>query len=374
VKQEEIEAVSRYSEFDRHMMSVALRLARRVKGTTFPNPAVGAVIVNGGRIVGKGATAPAGKPHAEKNALRKAGRAARGGTLYVTLEPCSHHGRTPPCTEACIDAGITKVFVAVSDPNPLVHGKGIARLRRAGISVSTGCMRREAKEINEEFFYAITTQRCWITCKLACTLDGRIADFRGNSKWISSQKARTEVHALRRIHAGIAVGGGTVRRDDPLLTVRFVRGRSPARIVFSSCPSLDKATRLYRTRHEYRSILVCPGGTPMTKNNHRDMYEIWYLGGGNRGEQLDTFTRMAYKEEITSVMIEGGQKLASAFLENRMVNKIYIFYGNRIVGNGLAGFDFSQALSLDRAITITDIHTAQFDTTVMICGYPQWNE
>ena len=193
-----------FSESDRTFMARAIEIAWNAKGKTFPNPAVGAVVVSENTTVGMSATQPCGGPHAERVALARAGGRARGATLYVTLEPCCHQGKTPPCTDAVIAAGIRRVVAAVVDPNPLVNKKGLARLRSAGIQVATGLLREEAALVNEDFFWAITKHQAWITLKLACTLDGRIADEQGESKWITGTQARRFAHELRRRHAAIA--------------------------------------------------------------------------------------------------------------------------------------------------------------------------
>jgi diaminohydroxyphosphoribosylaminopyrimidine deaminase/5-amino-6-(5-phosphoribosylamino)uracil reductase len=224
-----------FSDTDELFMRRALALARKAKGGTFPNPAVGAVVVGvGGDIVGEGATGVCGGPHAEKRALKKAGGKALGATMYVTLEPCSHFGRTPPCADDIIKAGIRRVVAAVKDPNPLVCGKGIRKLKAHGIDVSTGLSAREATQINEDFFWAVTQKRPWVSLKLAMTLDGRIADCAGGSKWITSDAARREVQEIRRHHSAVAVGKNTLLCDDPKLTARC-GGKTcyPARVIFA---------------------------------------------------------------------------------------------------------------------------------------------
>jgi diaminohydroxyphosphoribosylaminopyrimidine deaminase/5-amino-6-(5-phosphoribosylamino)uracil reductase len=244
-----------FSVPDTNFMSEAIALAWSVKGKTFPNPAVGAIVVHRSGIVGTGTTQPWGGAHAERVALNQAGPLARGATLYVTLEPCCHQGRTPPCIDAVIEAGIGRVVVGVGDPNPLVNGKGIARLRTAGIAVDAFLLREEAEAVNEDFFWAITRRRSWITLKLALTLDGRIADSQGFSKWITDSPARAFAHELRRRHAAIAVGRTTLERDDPRLTVRrkrefnlLLRKRPPrSMLVPSACRSGKKYRRYPRT-------------------------------------------------------------------------------------------------------------------------------
>ncbi len=358
------------AEPDNTFMHSALHLAKKVKGTTFPNPAVGAVVVLRNEIVGKGATEECGGAHAEKVALKKAGIRAKGATMYVTLEPCSHFGRTSPCTQAIADAGIKKGFISVKDSNPLVNGKGIRFLRRRNISVSVGLLREEAIELNEDFFWAITHRKPWITLKLALTLDGKIADTFGNSKWITNKKSRAFVHDIRRCHAAVAVGKGTLLKDDPQLTVRHVQGKSPARIVFSSEESVALKSHFRMQAKKYRSIIVCGGGTKGEKRIAPDGVEIWYAGYKKSSRILETFLQMAFDDGLTSILVEGGQKLASSFLECKLVNRLYIFYGNNLIGGGLDGFSFSKGLAIERGLYLSKVKTACFGDTIMITGIP----
>jgi diaminohydroxyphosphoribosylaminopyrimidine deaminase / 5-amino-6-(5-phosphoribosylamino)uracil reductase len=360
------------AEKDAAFMALALRYAWAAKGKTFPNPAVGAVVVaRDGRIVGHGATGTWGGPHAEKVALASAGREARGGTLYVTLEPCRHFGKTPPCTRAIIAAGIKRAVVAISDPNPLVRGKGTAELRRAGIRVDTGLLIDKAREINEDFFWAIVRKRAWITVKLALTLDGRIADAKGASQWITGTEARTFAHELRRRHAAVAVGRATLVEDDPRLTVRHKKGYRPARIVFTSSPDhIPERSYFARNTGEARSIVVVSG-----RGRRRIVFgkgiEYWYTGRKQFGKSLAEFTRMAFAENLTSVLVEGGQMLASAFLENNLVNRLVIAYGNKIVGNGKDGILFETGLGINKCIRLKELRMFAAGEDIVISGIPE---
>ena len=216
-------------------MRLALALAGRGLGNVWPNPAVGCVLVREGRIVGRGWTQPGGRPHAERRALDQAGAEARGATAYVTLEPCSHHGKTPPCAEGLIGAGVARVVSAMTDPDPRVAGRGHAMLRAAGITVDEGLLEPEARALQAGFLSRIERGRPWIAVKLATSLDGRIALGNGESQWITSAEARARVHALRARFDAVLVGGGTARADDPLLTVRgFQPARAPVRVVASA--------------------------------------------------------------------------------------------------------------------------------------------
>ena len=350
-------------------MQRALDLAREAKGKTFPNPAVGAIVVcDKGTVIGKGATQVYGGPHAEKVALAEAGERARGAVLYVTLEPCCHFGKTAPCTDAIMAAGIRKVVVSVIDPNPLVAGKGILRLREAGIEVQSGLLEHEARRINEDFFFSVTTKRAWVTLKLALTLDGRIADTSGNSRWITGEESRRYVHELRRCHAAVAVGRSTLHIDNPRLTVRHVTGYSPARIVFSSDENIPKNSFFFQNASNTRSIIVKPGTVAITKLSSG--IEVWSTGNGDTLCNLTTFLQMAHEQGISSVFIEGGQNIASQFLEHGLVNRLYLFYGNRMVGKGKEGIFFSRGYPIDKSIVLSEIQHTILGSDVMISGLP----
>ena len=356
-----------FSSSDVAYMAHALSLADRVKGTTNPNPAVGAVIVKKGKIIGEGATAPVGGPHAEIVALGQAGTSARGATLYVTLEPCNHHGRTPPCTDSIIAAGISRVVVACVDENPRVGGKGLTHLSDNGIDVSCGLLTDSALRRNEDFFYSIKTHKPWITLKLALTLDGRVADANGESKWITGVAARTLVHDLRRCHTAVAVGSGTLRADNPELTVRLVKGRSPVRIILASTSRVPKTSHFVTGAKKIRSIIVVPGAV-QKKKTHTDGYEIWTTGQRDRVKSFEAFLKMAYQEHLTSILFEGGAGLGSFLLEHDFVNRLYLFYGNKIIGGGLNGIGFLRSLQMKNALELKDIEIGAVDEAVMVTG------
>jgi len=361
-----------FNDSDIYYMQQALDLAERAKGKTFPNPAVGAIVVSSGRIAGRGATDRCGGDHAEKCALSQAGSLARGGVMYTTLEPCCHFGRTPPCTSAIVDAGIARVFVAVKDPNPLVNGKGIQQLRARKIDVSVGLLKEKAAELYEDFFWSITRRLPWISLKLALTLDGKIADTHGDSQWITNEKARTVVHDLRRRHAAVAVGSTTLKKDNPRLTVRLVKGVSPVRMVFASNKNIGGNLLFRKEAKALRSIIVISGGKKQKRMVEKDGVELWYTGADKNPEHLMSFMDMAFQSGLTSILIEGGRKLASSFLENRFVNRLYIFYGNKIVGKGLDCLDFSKGMSIQKSIHLREIKTNYFEDNFMVTGIPVW--
>src|SRR5258708_2889973 len=244
---------------DRDYMAGALTLARRGLGRVWPNPTVGAVLVNDGRVVGRGWTQPGGRPHAETEALRRAGAAARGAALYVTLEPCAHHGKTPPCADALVEAGIARAVVALEDPDPRVSGRGLARLSQAGIPVQLGVGETEAKEINLGFFTRLAIGRPMLTLKLATTLDGRIATRSGESRWITGEPARALAHFLRANHDAVLVGVGTALVDDPLLTCRLpgLVERSPVRVVVDGHLRLPLTSALAASAKHTPTWIAC---------------------------------------------------------------------------------------------------------------------
>ena len=363
--------MSAFSTEDHFNMKSALALAERVKGLTHPNPAVGAVVVKNGVTVGKGATAPWGGPHAEKTALAAAGLSARNATLYVTLEPCCHFGRTAPCTDAVIAAGCKRVIVAVRDPNPLVAGKGIAQLRRHGIEVSTGLLRHEATALNEDFFWAVTRKRAFITLKMAFSLDGRIADTRGASKWITSPALRSVVHHLRAHHTAIAVGKGTLLADNPKLTVRKGSGKDPVRIIFSSGTGLPRESYFYRHAGDCRSIVVIrKKARRHITVSRRHGIEYWYTGSEDPVGSMSAFTEMAFENHLTSVFIEGGQRIASVLLEAGLVNRLYLFYGNRLFGDGRDGILFNRGLPVEQCISLKNRQTFIIGNELYLTGIP----
>jgi diaminohydroxyphosphoribosylaminopyrimidine deaminase / 5-amino-6-(5-phosphoribosylamino)uracil reductase len=360
---------------DRGFMSLAIDLAEKAKGSTFPNPCVGAVVVRNGTVVGKGATSVYGGPHAEIIAMEQAGVRSNGATLYVTLEPCCHSGRTGPCTDAIIRAGIRCVYASVVDPNPVVNGKGIRQLRNNGVRVITGLLDREAMNVNEDFFFWITRKKPWVSVKLALTLDGRIADSSGESKWITSPEARKYAHGIRARHAAIAVGAETLRKDNPKLTVRYGNNGKPVRFVFTSRETLPAGSYFESsagmTARRQRSVCVVSGG-PRSKQTLAGGMELWHTGTRNKTESLHTFLSMAGEEDICSILIEGGGKLASSFLESGLANRLYLFYGSKIIGGGVPGIEFVKELSLRDAIGLRSMDVRVFDRDILVTGIPVW--
>ena len=316
-------------------MAHALGLAARGLGRVWPNPAVGCVIVNFGRVVGRGWTGPGGRPHAETLALEQAGHAAKGATAYVTLEPCAHHGQTPPCAEALVAARVKRVVSAIEDPDPRVAGRGHVRLREAGVAVETGLMAAEAEALQRGFLNRIRLGRPMITLKLATSIDGRIATASGESQWITGAQARARVHAMRAQHDAVLIGAGTARADDPSLTVRgFGNCPQPVRIVAARRLALPRDGKLARTARDVPVWLV---HGPQAAEAARRAWE----GLGARlvevvedSDQLDPLALLSALGDagLTRVLCEGGGLLAAALLKADLVDEIALFAAGLALG------------------------------------------
>ena len=320
-------------------MRVALALARRGRGRVWPNPAVGCVIVDGSQVAGRGWTRRGGRPHAETEALRRAGPEAKGATAYVSLEPCDHYAKTPPCTEALIDAGIARVVIATQDPDARVSGQGAARLQGAGVSVAVGVLEEEAKELNAGYFLKVLEGRPLFTLKSATTLDGRIATRTGESRWITGQAARNLVHAMRADHDAVLTSVGTVLADDPRLTCRLpgMEDNSPVRIVADSHLHIPLISKLVQTagaiptwlvtvkggeKNRVKALREC-GVTVIESEPGTDVHPDpgWMAGEfGRRG--------------LTRVLVEGGGHLAAALLRSGLVDRVAWFRNPRVIGGG----------------------------------------
>jgi len=342
------------------MMPAALALARRSLGRTWPNPAVGCVIVKDGRVVGRGRTRDGGRPHAEVDALGQAGVAARGATVYVTLEPCSHFGKSPPCADALIRAGVASVVSAMEDPNPVVNGQGHARLREAGIMVEVGDGAREAAAINAGFLLRLRASRPLFHLKIASSLDGRIATAAGESKWITSEAARMDGHRLRATHDAILVGIGTVAADDPDLTCRLpgLGARSPVRIVVDSRVRLSPASKLAQTAKTNPVWLLCTdAASAETSAVLRDQgVEIITVAAEGDGRvDAGAAAQVLGKRGLTRVLVEGGGTVASAFLKAGLIDRVSHYRAGLLLGGdsrsavgplGLERLDFAPRFSL----------------------------
>lgn len=337
------------TEADVHHMRAALALARRGQGVTGPNPSVGCVIVKDGRVVGRGSTAPGGRPHAEPTALAMAGAAARGATAYVTLEPCCHWGQTPPCTDALIAAGIGRIVVALRDPDARVNGEGIARLRGAGILVEEGLLAAEAREAIAGFATRARLGRPLVTLKLASTLDGRIATRSGESRWITSETARRAAHGLRGRHDAIMVGVGTVLADDPDLTCRIAGFRPvPAvRIVVDSRLRTPLGARLVTTAGQAPTWLLHRPDADPAKASALTLAGARTLAVAGSGAGLDIAAALARLGEagINRLMVEGGASLAASLIGADLIDRIAWFHAPSLIGGD--GLPAAQGFGLE---------------------------
>jgi len=322
-------------------MTLALRLAAKGQGTTSPNPMVGAVVVNRSRIVGQAFHLRPGKPHAEVLALRTAGERARGATLYVTMEPCCHLAkRTPPCVPAVVRSGVRRVVVAMQDPNPLVKGKGIAALRRAGLTVTMDVARREAEELNRAYGRWITTKRPYVILKAGMTLDGQIATAAGESRWITGLQSRQEVHQLRAQVDAVLVGSGTVLTDDPSLTVRTgarlnrPAARQPLRVVVDSRLRIPITAEILSRQDKAKTIVATTGSAPAVRRRalRRKGIETIVFPASRRRVSLPDLLRELGRRGITSLLVEGGSEVNSAMLQAKLVDHVRLYIAPALLG------------------------------------------
>lgn len=354
-------------------MREALRLATNARGRTAPNPLVGAVIVKDGRIVGEGWHRKAGTPHAEVHALAMAGELARGATLYVTLEPCAHYGRTGPCAKAVAEAGVKRAVIALRDPNPLVAGKGIEILQQAGVEVEVGVLEREAAQLNEVFLQWIDTRRPFVLLKAAMSLDGKIATAAGDSQWISGEMSRARVHIWRDEYDAIMAGIGTVLADDPSLTARLPdgTGRNPVRIIVDSQARTPLDAKVVQDGLARTIIAV-------TETASAERVEALAAAGADilragRGQQvdLDLLMQALGGQEITSVLVEGGGTLSYSLLEAGLVDKVAVFVAPKLLGGCTAktpveGAGFQR---LSEAVELTELTAESLDGDMLLMGY-----
>lgn len=357
-----------WTPFDRTMMQRCIELARRALGRTSPNPLVGAVIVRDGEIVGEGFHPGAGQPHAEIFALRQAGETSQGATIYVNLEPCNHYGRTPPCTEALIAAGVAKVVVGMVDPNPLVAGSGIERLRKAGIDVLVGVETEACRQLNEAFVHRILHKRPWGMLKYAMTLDGKIATTSGHSAWVTGQEARRYVHQLRTACDAVVVGGNTVRLDNPYLTSHDTDTHNPLRVVMSRTLDLPINAHLWETANAPTLVLTEIGANPDLQhqlvNKGVEVIEMTPLTPAKAMAYL-------YDRQLSTVLWECGGILAARAIADGTVQKVLAFIAPKIVGGKAAPSpvgDLGLATMTD-ALTLERVSWRQLGSDYVVEGY-----
>lgn len=360
-------------------MKLALSLARRGLGKTSPNPAVGAVLVKDGKVIGRGYHRRAGLPHAEIEALKQAGRKAKGAALYVTLEPCDHWGKTPPCTEALIQAGIKQVVFGMRDPNPLVNGRGIGRLTRAGIGVKGGVMEREVQELNNGFVRVMRRKLPFVTVKAAQSLDGKIATHTGQSRWITGLAARRYVHQLRKEADAVLVGIQTVLKDDPSLNVYLVpQGnvkRQPKKIILDPHLKVPQKAKVFSIGEPGNTLIIT---SPAMANSVRAKRLVRATGCKifpcrlkNGKFQLRSVFRQLAGDSLHQLLVEGGGETIASLLEQRLVNKVVWFIAPRIIGGRSAptAVEGEGIAKLAGAIRLKRVRLRRFDGDICIEGY-----
>jgi diaminohydroxyphosphoribosylaminopyrimidine deaminase/5-amino-6-(5-phosphoribosylamino)uracil reductase len=360
---------------DRHYMKIALELAARGKGYTSPNPMVGAVVVKDGQIVGKGWHEKVGGPHAEVNAIDDAGEQTAGSTIYVTLEPCNHQGRTPPCTGKILSAGIKHVVMAMKDPNPDVSGGGADFLIQNGVTVKSGVLEADAQRLNECFIKYISTKRPFVTLKSAATLDGRIAARTGDSKWVTGEASRKYVHALRHEMDAIMVGVNTVKADNPSLTTRLddKKGVDPIRIVLDSKLSIPENSKLLQIPSGSDTLIITGNSEVSSRRLAIEKAGVKVIDAALKNGRIDLGALMIQLGEmgITSLLIEGGAQVAASALQARIVDKINFFYAPKILG-GDDGFPMCSGTGpelMADSIPVRNMTVRQFDNDIMVEGY-----
>lgn len=344
---------------DHEYMNIALSLARGTLGQTSPNPSVGAVVVKDGQLVGTGVHLKAGTPHAEVHAINEAGRSAKGAVMYVTLEPCSHHGRTPPCVDLIIKSGIDRVFVATLDPNPLVEGKSVEKLRKAGIEVEVGLCQEEALQLNDKFFHFIQTNTPFITIKAGISLDGKIAAKSGDSKWITSPDSRQDVHHLRHEHDGILVGINTILQDNPLLTTRRPRGgKNPIRIILDTDLKIPMSANVVQDRSA-RTIIFTGNQIDLKKKAELEKLGVTIISQRKIVLSLEDILTSLGAQRIISVLVEGGSEMHASFIEENAYQQIITYVAPKIIG-GRDAFSFiggvgSELVELGKQLRFTEV-------------------
>jgi diaminohydroxyphosphoribosylaminopyrimidine deaminase/5-amino-6-(5-phosphoribosylamino)uracil reductase len=362
---------------DERFMIQALSLARRGFGSTSPNPVVGALVVKGGRIIGSGYHKRAGAPHAEVEAIAKAGKGTRGATLYVTLEPCHHYGRTPPCTRAILESGISTVVVGIEDPNPHVEGGGGAYLRAQGLEVRCGVLEEECARANEVYIKYVTQGKPFVILKAALTLDGWIATSMGNSKWITNEKSRGFVHALRKISDAVMVGVETVIADDPLLTPYLRKGpaQDPIRVIVDTNLRVPLTSRIL-TGGTSTLTYIAAGSKVSTARKKR----IEDLGARvicckvtNGQVDLDYLLDQLAKRSLCSVLVEGGANLFTSCIRERLVDKYYLFLAPKLLGgdNGVPFIRGEGCDMISKCVKVNVVKVRRFDDDIMVEAYPK---
>jgi diaminohydroxyphosphoribosylaminopyrimidine deaminase/5-amino-6-(5-phosphoribosylamino)uracil reductase len=356
---------------DEHFMHMALQLARKGMGYVSPNPQVGAVIVKDGRIIGAGYHKRYGDRHAEVNALRNAREDITGATLYVTLEPCCHEGKTPPCVDSIVRNKIARVVIGAVDPNPLVCSEGINYLRSRGLAVETGVLESQCRRMNETFFHYMETGRPFITIKYAQTLDGRIATLTGNSQWISSAKARKYTHQLRAWHDAVLVGAGTVIKDNPELTVRLVRGRNPLRIIVDANLRIPLEAKILQNVAQAKTIIATTKdkASALSKKIAKTGAEIMTVAADKNGnvDLAKLFKALALRG-ISSVLVEGGAQIITSVLKGNLADRLMMIIAPKIIGKGIEAIGDLQIRNMESAKILSIQKVKKIGPDILIDG------
>ena len=358
-------------------MRRALELARKGEGHTSPNPMVGCVVVKDGRIISEGYHEKYGEFHAERNALTRCTEDTAGADLYVTLEPCCHQGKTPPCTDIIIEKKIARVFVGSMDSNPLVAGKGVQILRDHGIYVETGILDAECRKLNEVFYHYIATKTPFVVMKYAMTLDGKIACATGDSKWVTGEIARTQVHRMRGRYRGIMVGIGTVLADDPMLNCRVEGGVDPVRIICDSNLHIPTESQIVKTASDIETIVACSQEALESERKQEKIKRLKEAGiqiigtEGAHGVNLVELMKKLGGQNIDSILLEGGGTLNASALEDGIVNKVYAYIAGKLIG-GMDARSPVEGMGIDRmadAITLQNVEIEKLGDDFCIVGY-----
>ena len=358
-------------------MRRALELARKGEGHTSPNPMVGCVVVKDGRIISEGYHEKYGEFHAERNALTRCTEDTAGADLYVTLEPCCHQGKTPPCTDIIIEKKIARVFVGSMDSNPLVAGKGVQILRDHGIYVETGILDAECRKLNEVFYHYIATKTPFVVMKYAMTLDGKIACATGDSKWVTGEIARTQVHRMRGRYRGIMVGIGTVLADDPMLNCRVEGGVDPVRIICDSNLRIPTESQIVKTASDIETIVACSQEALESERKQEKIRRLKEAGiqiigtEGAHGVNLVELMKKLGGQNIDSILLEGGGTLNASALEDGIVNKVYAYIAGKLIG-GIDARSPVEGMGIDRmadAITLQNVEIEKLGDDFCIVGY-----
>lgn len=356
---------------DESYIKLTLELAKKGIGKVSPNPLVGCVIIKDERIIGAGYHEKFGGNHAEVNAINSAREDLHGSTLYINLEPCSHHGKTPPCVDKIIEKKIKRVVIGTLDMNPLVSGSGVKKLKAAGIDVKVGLLEHECIELNKFFFKYMTKKIPYVTLKAAQTLDGRIADAKGNSKWISSLASRKVVHSLRSKYDAVLVGAGTVKADNPLLTVRLSEGRDPKRVIMDSKLELSLRHKIFAGNSD-KNLLIAASKKSMTKKVKTNRLtslgvKVLFVKENRDGKlNLKSLLTELAKQDIASLLVEGGSQVYSSFIKENLFDNIMLFISPKILGSGLSFVNCNNNVSMKNVKRLKTISVETIDEDILV--------